>query len=324
MWNTGISQEISGSREIKMSFSNELKKELCAAEDTPRHCRLAFLSAAVLFLAEEKEEEGICFRASNEGVLASVSQLMKKLFGTRIPEIEKIQGARRYELKITDAELCGELKKSLKCRQSGGCEILPDTEKLLIKNCCKRAFLRGAFLCAGTISDPDRSYHMEINCRNREQARIVEEAFRSLSVEAHTAKRNRYDSVYIKDGNMISDALGLLGARVGLLEMENRRIVRSMRGSINRKVNCETANIGKAAAASARQIEDIRLIMESGNASLLAAGLDEVARIRLEYPEATLSELAERMDPPIGKSGINHRLRKISSIAAKLREESLL
>lgn len=305
-----------------MSFSHDLKKELGSVVDAPRHCRLAELASIVMFLADAPEEGGFCLRSPNVIPLDTAAELIRKLFGISLsPSEEQILGQRRYFLEIPDPSLQQELIRTLKCSPGKEGRLLPDAARLTGKSCCKRAFLRGAFLCAGTISDPDRSYHLEINCKTPEQAEITAEMMQALHIEPGLTNRNRYYSVYIKDGDRISDAMGLMGARVSLLELENRRIIRSMRGTVNRRVNCETANIGKTAAASARQIEDIRLIEESGNQDLLTGGLDELARLRVKYPEATLNELAQMMDPPLGRSGINHRLRKICSIAEKIREE---
>lgn len=300
-----------------MSFSYDLKKELSTVEDAPRHCRTAELAAFVLFLSAE-EQGKIVFTSSNVFALNAASLLLKKLFRE---ETEPVSDTIQKKFMLTVSEGAAELRKTLKCKEEEGGVLIPDTRQLLVKSCCRRAFLRGAFLCSGTISDPDRSYHMEINCRSAYQAEIVDEVIRSLHIESRLTRRNRYYSVYIKDGDAISDALGLMGARVSLLELENRRIVRSMRGNVNRQVNCETANIEKTANASVRQTEDIRYIYENGGADLLTAELEEAARLRLKHPEATLMELAQMPDPPISRSGMNHRLRKLTKIAEQLRKE---
>ena len=127
--------------------------------------------------------------------------------------------------------------------------------------------------------------------------------------------------VYVKEGDQIADLLGMMEARKSLLKLENVRILREMRGSVNRKVNCETANINKTVNAAVKQIEDIRYIRDTAGFSGLSNGLDEMARIRLQYPEATLKELGMMLDPPVGKSGVNHRLRKLSAIADALRSK---
>lgn len=133
--------------------------------------------------------------------------------------------------------------------------------------------------------------------------------------------RKRYYVVYIKEGSQIVDILNVMEAPVSLMELENIRIVKEMRGSVNRQVNCETANINKTVSAAVKQIEDIRFIQSVAGLSGLPESLQEMARIRLERPEATLKELGEALEPPVGKSGVNHRLRKLSLVAEELRQQ---
>ena len=305
-----------------MSFSSELKKELSTVIDAPRHCRIAELAAIADHTGDISGERAV-FRAENEAALNAASLILKKLFNSSFT-VEQVSrhGAGKYHLMIEDPCICSELNKMLKLADGGSRISEADRFALLVvKSCCKKAYLRGAFLCAGTISDPDRSYHLEINCKRKREADKTSAAFEALGIQAKSDQRNRYYSVYIKEIEMISDTLGAMGARVSLLELENKRILRSVRGDINRRVNCETANIGKTASASARQIEDINYIAERGCMELLSNGLDEIARVRVEYPTATLQELGEMFDPPLGKSCINHRLRKIARIAETLRED---
>jgi len=133
--------------------------------------------------------------------------------------------------------------------------------------------------------------------------------------------RKKYYVVYIKEGSQIVDILNVMEAPVSLMELENIRIVKEMRGSVNRQVNCETANINKTVSAAVKQIEDIRFIQSVAGLSGLPESLQEMARIRLERPEATLKELGEALEPPVGKSGVNHRLRKLSLVAEELRQQ---
>ena len=191
---------------------------------------------------------------------------------------------------------------------------------LIIKNaCCKRAFLRGAFLCIGSMSDPEKSYHMEFVCGYKESAEQLRQIIQGFEVEAKIIVRKKYYVVYLKEGAGIVDLLNIMEAHVSLMNFENYRIVKEMRNSINRKVNCETANITKTVNASSRQIEDILLIKEHCGFQNLPDNLRETAEIRLEYPDATLKELGQILNPPVGKSGMNHRLRKLSELADRLR-----
>ena len=142
----------------------------------------------------------------------------------------------------------------------------------------------------------------------------------SFGLDAKVFERKRSYVVYLKEGAQIVDLLNIMGAPIALMEMENVRILKEMRNSVNRKVNCETANINKTVSAAVKQAEDIRYIRDTVGLDSLPEGLREIARIRLEYPNATLNELGELLETPLGKSGVNHRLRKLSEEAERLKE----
>jgi len=192
--------------------------------------------------------------------------------------------------------------------------------------CCKRAFIRGAFLASGSISDPEKGYHFEIVCSDEQKAEQLRELIRSFEIDAKIVMRKKSYVVYVKEGAQIVDMLAVMEANVALMNLENIRIVKEMRNTVNRKVNCETANINKTVNAAVKQTEDIRLIQEKMGFHNLNEGLAEIAELRLQYPEATLKELGMMLNPQVGKSGVNHRLRKLSQIADGLRvnEEELL
>ena len=174
-------------------------------------------------------------------------------------------------------------------------------------------------MAAGSISDPSKSYHFEIVCRSREQASQLQKIMESFQTEAKIVERKNHYVVYLKDGSQIVDMLNVMEAYVSLMNLENVRILKEMRNSVNRKVNCETANIGKTVNAAVKQIADIELIRDRVGLDNLPDNLREMALLRLEYPEAALKELGKYLEPPVGKSGVNHRLRKLGEIADKLR-----
>ena len=201
-------------------------------------------------------------------------------------------------------------------------EDLSVVSNLVVQNsCCKRAFLRGAFLAAGSISDPAKTYHFEIAVATNAKAKQLQAIFKVFDIDVKIILRKKYYVVYIKEGSQIVEALNVMEAHIALMNFENVRIVKEMRNSINRQVNCETANINKTVVASSKQLEDILYIQNQTGLGKLTEGLEEIARLRLEYPEASLKELGQLLDPPIGKSGVNHRLRKISIIADHIREQ---
>ena len=179
--------------------------------------------------------------------------------------------------------------------------------------------MRGAFLGAGSISDPQKGYHMEFVCQDEAKALQLQQVIQGFAVDAKIVIRKKYYVVYLKEGTAIVDLLNIMGAHVSLMNLENLRIVKEMRNSINRRVNCETANISKTVNAATRQIEDIEYLRDHYGLHKLPAALRQMAEVRLEYPDAPLKELGEYLDPPVGKSGVNHRLRKLSELADKIR-----
>ena len=195
----------------------------------------------------------------------------------------------------------------------------PADTSLLKQACCRRAFIRGAFLSCGSISDPTKGYHLEFVCNNRTQAEQLQEIIGQFDIEAKIVCRKKYFVVYVKEGAGIVELLNIMEAHVALMNLENLRILKEMRNSINRRVNCEAANIQKTVQASTRQVEDIIYLRDYYGFSRLPDNLREMAEVRLAYPEAALKELGEYLSPPVGKSGVNHRLRKLSELAEKLR-----
>ena len=201
-------------------------------------------------------------------------------------------------------------------------EDLSLIHNVVVQNvCCKRAFIRGAFLSAGSISDPEKFYHFEITCASMRKAKQLQGLMASFDIEARIVLRKRYFVVYVKEGSQIAELFQIMEAPVALMELENIRIVKEMRNSVNRQVNCETANINKTVSAAVKQMEDIRYIQDTIGLESLPENLQEMARVRLERPEATLKELGEALEPPVGKSGVNHRLRKLSLMAEELTEK---
>ena len=195
-------------------------------------------------------------------------------------------------------------------------------KNLIIQHsCCKRAFIRGAFLAAGSISNPEKSYHIEIVCAAEKKAEQLRTIINSFGLDAKVIVRKKSYVVYLKEGSQIVDLLNVMEAPVALMEMENIRILKEMRNTVNRKVNCETANINKTVSAAVKQAEDIRYIRDTIGFGELPEGLLEIAELRLEYPNATLKELGDLLSTPLGKSGVNHRLRKLSEIAEQLKGE---
>ena len=298
-----------------MSFSQEVKEELSRHIPGARHCQLAELAALVSFLCKltTKGKETAL-------ILETESPLIARKYFTLLNKTLSIYKDKKV---ITDQQAL-ELLTALKMwreneRGETVCRLDVVDGILLQQTCCKRAFIRGAFLAAGSISDPRKAYHMESVCRTSPQARQLRDVMNTFEAEAKIVERKGHYVVYVKEGSRIVDMLGVMEANVALMNLENVRILKEMRNSVNRKVNCETANIGKTVSAAVRQVEDIQLIEKKIGLSKLPQSLQEIARVRLEHPDMPLKDLGELLTPPVGKSGVNHRLRRISEIAEKLK-----
>ncbi len=182
-----------------------------------------------------------------------------------------------------------------------------------------KGLIRDAFLRSGSISDPEKFYHLEVVFTSHEEAESIKKMLEDFDLDAKIVERKGHYVVYLKEGAQIADMLRIMEAPLALMEFENIRIVKEMRNSINRQVNCEAANLGKTISAAVKQVEDIKFICSKVGLDNIPESLAETAKKRLEYPEATLKELGELMEPPLGKSGVNHRLKKLSELAEDLR-----
>ncbi|MGN0167974.1 MAG: DNA-binding protein WhiA [Acetatifactor sp.] len=291
-----------------MSFSSEVKEELARHISPARHCQIAELTAILNFCGQiGRDETGhftIGFQTENEAVVRKGFTLLKKTYNIDTG------------VSLTEEEVQGLLQKT------GNLE--EPVNSLLIKNsCCQRAFLRGAFLSIGSMSDPAKGYHLEFDCSDEAKAKQLQKVIAGFDIESKIILRKKYYVVYLKEGSGIVDLLNVCEAPVSLMNLENLRILKEMRNSVNRRVNCETANIAKTVNAAARQVEDIEYLRSHYGFQNLPQGLREMAEVRLENPDAPLKELGEYFNPPIGKSGVNHRLRKLSELAEKIRLSSV-
>ena len=316
-----------------MSFSAEVKDELSRQLSPARHCQIAEIAASISLCGriQISEHDRYCIKIHTENVAVARKYftLLKKTFNisTDVSIRHGTGNHRSHTCTVgihnhQDALLVLRAAK-LVDRYGGIEENLSLAQNVVIQqNCCKRAFIRGAFLAAGSISDPEKFYHFEIVCATEAKARQLQGLMLSFELDAKIVLRKKYYVVYIKEGSQIVDVLNVMEAPVSLMDLENIRILKEMRGSVNRQVNCETANINKTVSAAVRQMEDITYIKDTIGFSGLAENLQDIAELRLSRPEATLKELGEALDPPVGKSGVNHRLRKLCGLADRLREES--
>lgn len=294
-----------------MSFSGEVKEELLKQYASSVHCIYAELAAIVLFgdrrrvkcdhtdYLPENGEITVFLSTENDFVRQKAFTLCQKNINIKV---DREQGILTFP---------AEFRKE---------HLMPDLNGALKQQCCRRAFLRGAYLSIGSMSNPGKSYHLEFDCIREAEAHLLQELIAAFDIPAKIVERKKYYVVYVKEGSAICDMLNIMGAHASLMDFENQRIVKEVRNSINRKVNCETANITKTVNAATAQVRDIMLIRETVGLEELPENLRRIAELRLEHQEATLQELGDLLTPPVGKSGVNHRLRKLSEIARSMRK----
>lgn len=312
-----------------MSFSGSVKEELLGCIDNARHCRIAEVAAILAFEGEivrlSSEEIDLRVSSENESLVRKYFTLLQKTFtmGNSVSIDNRItKKNNRFVVELEEPETAVKILQAVKLLGNDRTPQLSDAlvnQMVVQRNCCRRAFIRGAFLCAGSISDPEKFYHFEIVCGSKAKAVQLMELMQSFEVDAKIVQRKKYYVVYVKEGAQIVELLGIMGAGVSLMNLENVRILKDMRNTVNRKVNCETANINKTVNVAVKQVEDILYIQDTAGLHSLPESLEETALLRLEYPQASLKELGALLSTPVGKSGINHRLRKICSIANELR-----
>lgn len=296
-----------------MSFSSTVKEELEKAMGSARHCRMAELAAMVEFCGrigtDASGRRTLMLGTDNDQVKRKYRALIRKIYNVS-SSVEP------------DDDICYLILEGLGIiDRSGVMKDLnaPASSLLLKQSCCKRAFLRGAYMCIGSMSDPKSSYHLEFVCDTGDQAQQIVGLLSDFDIESKIIERKKHYVVYIKEGESIVDFLGICEAHVALMNMENDRILKEVSNSVNRRNNCDVANIRKTVNAATRQIEDIEFLRDNYGLDRLSDNLREMALLRLEYPDATLPELGQAFDPPLGKSGVNHRLRKLGELADKYR-----
>ena len=313
-----------------MSFSSQVKDELSKQVSMARHCQIAEIAAIISMCGQvtidSRERYAIKVKTENLSVARKYFTLLEKTFNINTETFVSRNLSREtisYTVAIKKHEDSIKVLQATKLIDASGDiaeEFSMIKNLIILHSCCKRAFLRGAFLAAGSISNPEKSYHIEIVCAGGRKAEQIKNIINSFGLDAKVIIRKKSYVVYIKEAAQIVDLLNVMEATNALMDMENIRILKEIRNTVNRKVNCETANINKTVSAAGKQIEDIRYIQNQIGLKELPEALLEMAQVRLEYPNASLKELGDLLSTPIGKSGVNHRLRKLSEISQRLRD----
>jgi DNA-binding protein WhiA len=308
-----------------VSFSAEVKNELARVTDEQECCLVAELAALMRMggtaVIGDNNTLGINFTTENAAVARKVLTLVKRGFGLAtevvVTRARRLKKANSYHVKVPPSPVVTGVLAELGVLRGEMISAGRDMA-LLRKGCCRRAYLRGAFLGGGSVSRPEGEYHLELVTGNPDFAKTLVRLLKSSGLPARLTERKQDFVVYLKDGDAITSLLRIIGAHNALFAFENVRVVKDMRNQVNRLVNCETANLQKTVNAAVRQVESIRLIAARTGLAKLPPSLREAAELRLAYPEATLQELVDLADGQVGKSGMNHRLRKLERIARDL------
>lgn len=303
-----------------MSFSSAAKAEICRAAATGECCELSELRALVYTAGTILISGGVLsirIDTENPAVARRVFLLLKNLYGIQAQmsrHTNQLKKNHIYSLIIEKASA------RMLAIEAGILEdeVFSFNTAHIGKRCCKIAFVRGAFLGGGSVTNPEKRYHMEFVCGQKEFAQLLLNTIEELGIAAKTIPRGKYNIIYLKEADSIVMLLTMIGAHAAVLSIENIRILKDIRNNVNRKVNCETSNLTKTVNASVKQQECIAYISAHMGLEKLSAPLRQAAEARLNNPDATLGELVELLGN-VSKSGLNHRLRKLCSIAEQLK-----
>jgi cell division protein WhiA len=308
-----------------MSFASETKKELTNLE-IKDCCGKAELSALIRMngsLSFSSRKLIVDIQTENAAIARRIYTLIKRNFQVQVELLvrKKMRLKKNNVYIVRLKEETKEILEDLMILGEGFTFVHDISKDLVKKKCCKRSYLRGAFLAGGSVNNPETSsYHLEIFSLYHEHNESLCELMNKFGLNSKTLERKKGFITYLKEAEKITEYLNIVGAHNSLLKFEDVRIVRDMRNSVNRLVNCETANLNKTIGASIRQVENIRFIDRTVGLHILPEKLREIAELRVTYQDITLKELGEMVSGgSISKSGINHRLRKIDEIAEKLR-----
>ncbi|NMO97174.1 DNA-binding protein WhiA [Paenibacillus lemnae] len=307
-----------------MSFAAQTKKELTMIE-SQSCCEKAELSALIRMNGSvqlSSKKIVLDISTENAAIARRIYSLIKKHFQahTELLVRKKMRLKKNNVYIVRIPARVQEILKGLHIVSEGFLFLPRIADDIVRKNCCKRAYLRGAFMAGGSVNNPEgSSYHLEIASMYEEHCQALVDLANTFHLNARCIERKKGFIFYIKEGEKIIEFLNLIGAHQALFKFEDVRIMRDMRNSVNRIVNCETANLNKTIGAAIRQIENIKLLQREVGLDTLPDKLREVAEIRLQHPDMNLKEVGEMLKGTVSKSGVNHRLRKIDELAEKIR-----
>lgn len=294
-----------------MSFAADVKTELCRIGLNRKCCAQAEAYGVLLFCNQFSDQVRIV--TENDSLAARLPVLFKKAFRIDFDRLPEPEGAGKRVFGITDPE------KMRTIRDAYGIDAKNMLAHhinfaVLEESCCRLAFLRGAFLAGGSVTDPGKGYHLELATSHFNVSREAHALMQECGFAPKQVTRKANYIAYFKQSEAIEDFLTGVGAPISAMEIMNAKVEKTLRGSVNRRVNCDAANLDKAVEAAQSQLEAIRNLEQSGVLDTLPDKLKETARLRIDHPEDTLAQLADRCDPPVTKSAMNHRLRKLMEL----------
>ena len=298
-----------------MSFSGEVKRELCRV-GLGRACCARAEAYGVLLYCNTFTAQELRIITECEEFAIRLPELFDRAFGGLSFDRMPTALEQKYIFQISDGEKLERIIDAFgfDARQS---PVLHINFGLLEEDCCRAAFLRGAFLAGGSVTDPNKRYHLELETSHAQVSRELQALLTDMGQQPKQVARGGYQVTYFKNSDQIEDLLTLMGAPLSAMALMNTRAEKELRNGVNRRVNCESANLDKAVDAAQEQLEAIRRLYELGRVEELSPQLKETVILRETYPELTLSQLAEEFDPPVTKSCLNHRLRKLVELSKK-------
>ena len=299
-----------------MSFSFETKNELCRLPVQKTCCARAEAYGILLYCNTFSAAE-VRIITENPNFAARLPRLFQRAFSLRFDRVPEPDVPGKMVFQITDRRKLDHIINTLGYdpRQS---LVLHINFGLLEEECCRASFLRGAFFAGGSLTDPLKRYHLELTTSHLQASRELEVLLRECGYPPKGLSRNGSFITYFKQSDQIEDFLTLIGGPVAAMHIMSAKLEKDLRNSVNRRLNCDSANLDKAVEAAQEQLEAIRRLREAGVLEELPDKLQLTAALRLENPELSLSELAEEFDPPVTKSCLNHRLRKLQDLAKAL------
>lgn len=299
------------------SFSNDVKEELCSAV-TDRDKMYACLYGAVLY-SRSITDEHISFVTESPGFAALLEKLFCRVFGSSIC-VHREESCKKNSVCVYNLSVNGSQKVKTVLEEYSIKSCHREINLKNIVNNSLNSFLAGVFFVCGSVSNPYKEYHLEFSVPSQQLAEDLYKILLTIGIEAGSAERKNSTVLYVKDSENIEDILTFIGARQSTIDLMNIKIYKDVRNKANRIANCDSANIDKVVSAARRQIDDINVIKKSGGLDILSPDLREVAALRLENPESSLSEIGELLEKPIGRSGVTKRFQRIAAAAEEIRK----